>query len=90
MSGSKVNTLTRRDLVKALMAQGFTARESKRLLSTLIRVMVTALSSKQSVELPFGTLMVKDSPPERRVISFGHIGDRFRSAYRVVLVPNRD
>ncbi len=88
MSGQKTNTLTKRDLEKALMAQGFSTREAKSLTTAIISAMVSALKNNKSLVVPFGKLVVRRTEPYR-IKTFGTFVERFRGGYRVVFVPDK-
>ena len=53
-------------LVAALVEQGFSFREADQVIAAMLEAMKEALQRHESVQLPFGKLVVAKKPPTRR------------------------
>jgi nucleoid DNA-binding protein len=73
------------DLVKRLMQEGFTRSNAMQCVQTTLDVIKLALRDHESVELPFGTLEVRECPPTQRHWRLGKIVVQYRKRYRVRL-----
>ena len=53
-------------MIRELVAKGMSLRMAERAFKAIFDVMKRALRRGEEVELPFGTLIVKSSPPRRQ------------------------
>ena len=71
------------DLVNHLISLGYSRRVSQRTIQTFLDVIKSKLKDHESVELPFGTLEVRECPEEQRHWKLDKIVVQYRHRYRV-------
>lgn len=75
--------LTRAGLRKALQDIGFSYRDSRKLVKSILNALTTELKTKGKLQLPFGELTIKTSPPPKRRYRFGKLTTIFKRQKRV-------
>lgn len=83
-------TLTREGLRKALQEMGFTYRESRKLVKTILNTLATNLKTNGTIELPFGILSIEQTPKPMRRYRFGKIVTVFKRRKRVRYKHKKD
>lgn len=71
------------DIVKHLMSLGYSRREAQGAVQTILDSIKSRLLNHESVELPFGTLEVRECPPEQRHWRLNKIVVQYRKRFRV-------
>jgi nucleoid DNA-binding protein len=80
------NRVTRDSIIGDLRNVGFSRRQARVLLSVILDVIVTSLTHRNTIELPFGTFRV-ESRPERREWRFGKVVRRYKGGKQIVFTP---
>lgn len=71
------------DLVRHLISLGFSRREAQCAVQSTLDVIKSTLRNHESVELPFGTLEVREAPIQQRHWRLDKIVVQYRKRYRV-------
>jgi nucleoid DNA-binding protein len=82
--------VTREDLIADIQKLGYSIRESREVLNTVLDIIKARLAKGSKVSLPIGDLSVVPGPKERRMWRLDKIVTQYKNPKRIKFKPKED